>query len=739
MRYALVCSILFVCLGTSPAKAAFHFTPVYNFNTADMQKRLHNAKTDTDKLNALISLTFSNNQLVESPDYIDSVYLNQIISINRSAKLFDSKPFETVRLALMADKAKNLTHELSLLQTAVEEFDEQHIETPFLLIEMRFIFNVANKQDDKLPYYSKKLTWYLQRMQYNNAAACYHCLAGYYVFKGDMNSAISNYLKAGELFKSFSTIWYIHEFSIVGSTYDSWGNTAKAHLYLNKALKLEIENGMSNGTGITIGDLATLAYEQGDYQASLNYINKWNKDHGDVKDNYSLILKALNYIALNRLPQAYQLLQTLRKRPSDSDLNYIMSFGSYDTSYALYKYYRAINDLSKAEPYLLIHYQLAVRSTQTSIRMEDLKELADFYGAKNDVKNAWKYSALYNHLSDSLKTKLSGFNVASYETEQAENLQNKKVANLQRQQAVQEAVINQRNIVIWVSMLGLLAVCALLVFIYRQLQTNRKTLTSLRQTQTQLIQSEKMASLGELTAGIAHEIQNPLNFVNNFSEVNRELLIEMKEEIDKGDLEEVRAIANDLIENEEKINHHGKRADFIVKGMLQHSRTSTGEKQLTDINILADEFLKLSYHGLRAKDKSFNAELITHFDEKLPKVNIAQQDIGRVLLNLFNNAFYAVNQKKKTANSDYKPEVSVSTSIEKNNLVIKVKDNGNGIPDTIKEKIMQPFFTTKPTGEGTGLGLSLSYDIVVKGHGGNIIVDTKEGEGSVFTIYLPIS
>jgi two-component system NtrC family sensor kinase len=266
-----------------------------------------------------------------------------------------------------------------------------------------------------------------------------------------------------------------------------------------------------------------------------------------------------------------------------------------------------------------------------------------------------------------------------------------------------------------------------------------KSITELKTTQRQLIQSEKMASLGELTAGIAHEIQNPLNFVNNFSEVNAELIGEMKQEIDKGDLEEVKAIAADIEENSKKINMHGKRADFIVKGMLQHSRTSTGEREPTNINVLADEFFKLSYHGLRAKNKSFNAEMITHFDPDLPKINVVQQDIGRVLLNLFNNAFYAVNEKKKTAEADYKPEVSVTIASENGNIIIKVKDNGNGIPDSIKDKIMQPFFTTKPTGEGTGLGLSLTYDMVVKGHCGSITVDTKEGAYTIFTIHLPLT
>jgi two-component system NtrC family sensor kinase len=276
------------------------------------------------------------------------------------------------------------------------------------------------------------------------------------------------------------------------------------------------------------------------------------------------------------------------------------------------------------------------------------------------------------------------------------------------------------------------------VLLLQQKQQVENTLQELRLTQQQLIQSEKMASLGELTAGIAHEIQNPLNFVNNFSEVSVELVDEMEEELDKGDISEAKSIGADLKENLKKIRHHGKRADFIVKGMLLHSRNSSGEKELTNINTMADEFLKLSYQGLRAKDKNFNAALVTNFDENLPMVNIAHQDIGRVLLNMFNNAFYAVNQKQKTAGTGYKPEVMISISLEKNDLAIKVKDNGNGIPDAIKDKIMQPFFTTKPTGEGTGLGLSLSYDIVVKGHGGNIVVNTKEGEFTEFIVTLPI-
>jgi len=264
-----------------------------------------------------------------------------------------------------------------------------------------------------------------------------------------------------------------------------------------------------------------------------------------------------------------------------------------------------------------------------------------------------------------------------------------------------------------------------------------QTVDSLKKTQTQLIQSEKMASLGELTAGIAHEIQNPLNFVNNFSEVNAELIDEMEQEIEKGNLEGARALTKDIRENERKINHHGKRADAIVKGMLQHSRSSSGQKESTDINALADEYLRLAYHGLRAKDKSFNSKFETHFDNNIDRVNIIPQDIGRVLVNLINNAFYAVVEKKKMSTNGYEPSVAISTKKLSDKIEIKVRDNGNGIPQKVLDKIFQPFFTTKPTGEGTGLGLSLSYDIITKGHGGELKVETKEGEGSAFIIQLP--
>ena len=375
------------------------------------------------------------------------------------------------------------------------------------------------------------------------------------------------------------------------------------------------------------------------------------------------------------------------------------------------------------------------------------KRLSDVYNLNNDKDNAYKYESLAYKLNDSLKnarvTNLTEYQKFAFN----EQLRLKKLDE------EKTAYANKMNMLgLFALLTGILVVALILFRNNRQKQKANKvletTLTNLKSTQSQLIQSEKMASLGELTAGIAHEIQNPLNFVNNFSEVNKELIAEMRVEIAKGNYDEVNALAKDVEDNEEKINHHGKRADAIVKGMLQHSRsTNNATKEPTDINALADEYLRLAYHGLRAKDKSFNATMKTDYDESIGNISIVPQDIGRVILNLITNAFYVVNEKKKSPHplkggEDYEPVVTISTKRlgsplgDGGKIEVRVSDNGGGIPQKILDKIFQPFFTTKPTGQGTGLGLSLSYDIV-KAHSGELKVETKEGEGSTFIITLP--
>jgi two-component system NtrC family sensor kinase len=374
--------------------------------------------------------------------------------------------------------------------------------------------------------------------------------------------------------------------------------------------------------------------------------------------------------------------------------------------------------------------------------------LADIYGTQNKPDSALKYLRIAINIKDSL-----------FSREKTMAIQNIAFKEQEKQKEVEAAKLQSQNRLKMYSLLGglftVLAIAGLLFRNNRQKQKAKtkieKAYAELKSTQVQLIQSEKMASLGELTAGIAHEIQNPLNFVNNFSDVNSELVNELKTELAMGNTQQAIELADNIKDNEEKINHHGKRADAIVKGMLQHSRTSSGQKELTDINALADEYLRLAYHGLRAKDKTFNAKFETDFDPSIGKINVVPQDIGRVILNLINNAFYAVSEKKRTAGDGYEPAVIVSTKAIKPPLGglpaeqaglgvwVSVKDNGTGIPQKVLDKIFQPFFTTKPTGQGTGLGLSLSYDIVTKGHGGELKVQTNEGKGTQFIILLPVN
>jgi len=378
---------------------------------------------------------------------------------------------------------------------------------------------------------------------------------------------------------------------------------------------------------------------------------------------------------------------------------------------------------------------LGVRNQNNNLRLKGATFLRQVFDLTHQIDSAYYYSQME-----------ASINALIFSQNNVNRIQalafNDRLRTIE-EKAKEEAYQNRLKLYGLVAGLGLFSIIA--TILYRNNRQKQKanhvletTLANLKSTQSQLIQSEKMASLGELTAGIAHEIQNPLNFVNNFSEVNEELLSEMKEELDKGNINETKTLANNAIENQQKILHHGKRADAIVKGMLQHSRSSSGMKEPTDINALADEYLRLAYHGLRAKDKSFNARFETDFDKSIGIVKVIPQDIGRVILNLITNAFYAVDEKAKAKSTGYEPTVIVSTKKSGDKVLISVKDNGNGIPQQIKEKIFQPFFTTKPTGQGTGLGLSMSYDIVAKSHNGKIKVETKEGEGTEFIVILPM-
>jgi len=398
-----------------------------------------------------------------------------------------------------------------------------------------------------------------------------------------------------------------------------------------------------------------------------------------------------------------------------------------------------------------IHYaQIVVDSRNPELETKNLLEaitnLADLYKIKGNKDSALKYVEISYSLKDSI-----------FSREKDREIQNIAFSEkLKQQELVSDQLKYKNKVQLYTLVFGIIVLLLIAGILWRNNRSKQKAktriekaYTELKVTQQQLIQSEKMASLGELTAGIAHEIQNPLNFVNNFSEVSNEMIDEMKEQLaviataseagsrKQDNVQLAMGLADDVKQNLEKINLHGKRADAIVKGMLQHARTTGGQKEPTDINALADEYIRLAYHGMRTKDNSFNTKIETNFDDSVGKINIVPQEVGRVMLNLLNNAFYAVNEKAKLRGASYEPRVVVSTKKNGDMVEIVVEDNGNGVPQKILDKIFQPFFTTKPAGQGTGLGLSLAYD-VVKAHGGEIKVNTREGEFTEIVVQLPV-
>lgn len=536
-------------------------------------------------------------------------------------------------------------------------------------------------------------------------------------------------------------------------TYNMLNDTARSEQSYFKALGLAQKLDLKNVEAYTYANLAALYAGKKKYAEQYRFGMKaaaLGKQLGDAGiEASSMSRAALALSNENKFDEAERLNKQAIAIADASKQPY----NSYQAYANMGKIFMMAQAYSQAIPYYERAFHLLTDADLYNREVEiNYADLSECYEQTGDYKKSLAAYKKASRIKDSVSGKENVRKATeltmNYEFEKKQEMTNAEQA---RKDAITQKEKNQQYFIITALALVVLAVLTIAFIQFRNNRQKRKanlllerqkqqienTLSELRATQAQLIQSEKMASLGELTAGIAHEIQNPLNFVNNFSDVNKELLDELVEEAHKGNMEEVIAIANDVIGNEEKINHHGKRADAIVKGMLQHSRTSNGAKEPTDINQLADEHLRLSYHGLRAKDKSFNAAFTTHFDASIDKINTVPQDIGRVLLNLFTNAFYATAERQKRASENYQPHVSVHTKRVQRGIEMIVEDNGNGIPQTIVGKIFQPFFTTKPTGQGTGLGLSLAYDIITKEHNGTITVESTEGEGSRFIITLP--
>lgn len=601
--------------------------------------------------------------------------------------------------------------------------------------------------------------------------------------------------KSAELFGNKEVL--ANALNNIGNTYMEMGNITDAQVALEEALKLAQETGSKKPIASIQGNLGIIYSQEGktaeaikSFEQAVNIYEQMGAREG-VSIGYMEIGRVyLNHKKTDESRLWLNKALTLAKEIDYKDViskSYLLltqvdtSVGDHVSAFDHYKQYIIYRDsISNAEVARNLveqKMQYAFSKKEDSLQMQQAL-IAEQLEKQTLLTKQQQQELTIKQASLELAQREKDLQMLTFLKTEAElqlsnEQQEKQLALAEQEKAIQESKLNKQTLIAAQNekslllkdkkitaqrsqrnflLAGFIAFLALSFFIFQHYRNQRKAnarlheqqaktekaLKELKAAQAQLIHSEKMASLGELTAGIAHEIQNPLNFVNNFSELNHEMMDEMKREIQSGKFEDALLIANDITENNSKITHHGKRAEGIVKGMLQHSRTGSRKMELTDINNLADEYLRLSYHGLRAKDKNFQSSFKSAFDSRIKKIDVVPQDIGRVLLNLFNNAFYAVNEKKKAlAGTDYEPAVSVTTKQLADHIEITVMDNGTGIPQKSLDKIFQPFFTTKPTGQGTGLGLSLSYDIV-KAHGGMLKVETKEGEFTKFIIQLPV-
>ncbi|MEO6893677.1 MAG: tetratricopeptide repeat protein [Ginsengibacter sp.] len=610
------------------------------------------------------------------------------------------------------------------------------------------MYSMQNKFDTSHQFYNKALVIAqglndknLQSTIYQNDAIAYQQQSNY-------PQALTNYqnaLNASEQINDEEGEAFIY--LNIGITYNSLNDDARSEQSYLKAIGLAKRLGLKNVLAYSYSNLASLYEGQGNYSKEYETGMKAASLGREIRDQgieaTSLSRAAHALAQQNKFEEAEKLTQKAIQ-VADSSKQPYNQFQVYQTMGRILKMQ---NNCASAIPYLEKAFSFLKKSDIYDEEVgSSYNDLSDCYEQMGNYKMALSTYKIAAEISDSIR----GRDNIKKATELTMNYDFAKKQQILKDEQVKKndlAKARQFALIIGLILTFLLAMVAFYGFRNKRranvlLQEEKEkvdnTLSELKSTQAQLIHSEKMASLGELTAGIAHEIQNPLNFVNNFSEVSNELIDEMNAELEKGDVIEAKEIAKELRQNLERINRHGRRAGDIVKGMLQHSRSSTGVKEPTNINALADEYLRLAYHGLRAKDKSFNSDMKTDFDESIPKINIVPQDVGRVILNLITNAFYAVKAAKLQKGNNYEPTVWVSTKKENDKILVTVKDNGTGIPASVKDKIFHPFFTTKPTGEGTGLGLSLSYDII-KTHGGLIKVQSKEGEGTEFTVEIPVA
>jgi len=602
------------------------------------------------------------------------------------------------------------------------------------------IDNVRMRGDSFLMYIDRALELAEKLNILKKESFLRNLLGNYYWNVANYTGALNQYMQVVKISEQIKYDVYVSvAYANIGNTYFSMGNLRKAYEYSKQSMELSNRMGDSSRNSFCLTTIGEVYSKRNMPDSALYFAIKGLQESKKIKNDFRIArsMQALGDIYSSK-QDIQQALYWYRAGITHAEKG-LFGLGTSGMMAAMSELYYKNGQKDSAIIYAKKALDIAQSFNALTVVVQAATLLHDFY-KPSDEHQSLQYLEIAAAAKDSV------FNI-----QKNNELQNIAYNEEATQKDKEAAEIQFKNNIRFYMSIALLAVIVLVVLIQvknnnrkkkanlllqKQKQKVEDTLSELKATQAQLIQTEKMASLGELTAGIAHEIQNPLNFVNNFSDLNNELIDEVSQANAAGNPTEVNELLITLKENEQKINHHGKRAEAIVKGMLQHSRSSSGIKESADINALTDEYLRLAYHGLRAKDKNFNANMKTDFDKSVGNVDIIPQDIGRVLLNLYNNAFYVVNEKKKQHPTGYDPTVSVSTKRITDKVEIRVKDNGNGIPQKVVGKIFQPFFTTKPTGQGTGLGLSLSYDII-KAHGGAVKVTSKDGEGSEFIVELP--
>jgi signal transduction histidine kinase/tetratricopeptide (TPR) repeat protein len=728
-------------------------------------------QTRVDSVLAMLKESMSNDKLdsikfQEAADLLAKTKLNdeQITSIEKQATLLDrgadqDRSFHIKSRILgnlgSSDYERGISYGQKILQE-VEASKSPHkrIIRDIILSLLRIPYRNSNRLEEGIKYYNSQIKDLEEANDSSGLATIHYVLSGFYNTTGLADEAIYHLKKSNtytnghpDYDRTFfnarernSLYFETQNLSVISKNYFDKGDTVQALSYGVMALEKAKELGYSVQIPYLISNVVIVKLATNDLE-NIPELLKSGRDISVIRTNTTMRvvlmqLEAEYHIKTNDFGIAESILNKCWRLVMENNHPVNSSSGTINPDYYLARLRIAQNRLKEA--IVLLDKDIIRLGNLRQEKLKDYALQATLYEQLGDYKNAFLVNRKYLNLRNEIQSDIDKFRRVSFEVEQEMNQKELSISALQAENKISSIV---QKFTIGIAIMFILLAAS----IYYRFQSKKKanaileaTLSNLKSTQSQLIQSEKMASLGELTAGIAHEIQNPLNFVNNFSEVSKELIDEVKSERSKVKSERDEALEEELLDdiaqNLEKINHHGKRADAIVKGMLAHSRTSTGLKEATDINVLCGEYLKLAYHGMKAKDNSFEASFHFERENTLAKVNVVPQDIGRVLLNLFNNAFYAVNERSKKGEPGYTPEVMVKTVTDSGHVKIFVQDNGSGIPEAIRENIFQPFFTTKPTGEGTGLGLSLSYDIVTKGHGGKLWVETNPAGGAVFII-----